>query len=926
MRRIALHALTTFFRTVLPVVVAINLAPPVEGEEPRARETDAAVGEKQRQFVLGVLPVLREKCFSCHGEDAEARESELRLDSRKAMLSGGESGESVLDPSVPEQSLLYRAITWTDLEMPPKENDRLTPQQIAAVRDWIAGGAVWPAAEQIAQIEASNSSGGVRVATRDGLSAGWTNRLYQPQDLWAFQPLQDARPPVTSTGQHPIDAFIDQRIANAGLQSGPTADRANLIRRATLDLTGLPPTQEEVQRFVGDKNPLAREHLVDRLLASKRYGERWAQHWLDVVRYADSAGYANDFQRPHAWRYRDYVIRSFNEDKPYDRFVQEQIAGDELDPSDPDCLLATGFLRMGPWEHTGMAVESVTRQSFLDDVTNAVGETFLGVNMSCFRCHDHKFDPFPTQDYYRFQAIFAPTQFGDRPLDFQSYENTSEFHSGTSRARSQLNEAQGFLDSLDAKTAAARKQLLLKYGVDSVDELSPEVRRMHDRFAGLSDLEKSLNKITRKRLAYFQRELASFRPFAYSVYDGPFPGYNGIQNQATIEMPKAGQGQGSVQPVHVLLGGSLKRPAEEVAPGVLSAVMPQWEVPPDTHGRRLALARWLTHPNNPVPARVIVNRVWQHHFGRGLFATPSAIGKMGAKPTHPQLLDYLARWLIQNDWSIKGLHRLIMTSDAYARSADVPQAARDQDPANALLTYYEPRRLTAEEMRDGLLAATGELNLDMGGPGCLPEINWDVALQPRQIMGTVAPAYQPSTTPRQRNRRTIYAIRTRTLPDPMLAVFNRPGEDLSCAVRDETIVTPQVLTLLNGQFVHDRAIALAHRITETHSGKSSQVEQVFRQLLAREPTPTESEKCVRHLDAMLAHHQSLQITAVPVPTIAKRGMVEELTGNLYQFDDELTLMRDYVSDLKPWQVEPPTRALAELCLVLINSNEFAYVY
>lgn len=889
----------------------------------------AEPAEAEALFANTVHEILKAKCVACHGMDSGELKGELDLSSRLGMERGGESEEPIVVPGKPDEGLLMQAITWEGLEMPPKENDRLTAKQIAAVRDWILGGAPWPRDERIRELRqhASEEGGRVPVRTSGGTTEDWTSRRYEIGDLWVFQPLLK----VALTGDaHPIDELVwrrQERFRNEKdlpkLERSP-ATRRELLIRMTYDLTGLPPTESEMDGFLRDQQPGAVERVIDRLLASKRYGERWAQHWLDVVRYADSAGFANDFERPHAWRYRDYVVRSLNEDKAIDRFIVEQLAGDELDAQDPDCLVATGFLRMGPWEHTGMAVEAVTRQSFLDDVTNAVGETFLGINMSCFKCHDHKFDPLPTRDYYRFQAIFAPTQFGDRALPFQSYENTGGFEIGRARTKALLTEAQQRLAGWSAKAKQGQRKLLEKYAVKTIKELPKELQA-NVRFTGLSDLEKSLQKITNKRVAYYRRELARYEPFAYSVYNGPFRGYAGIQNQPTVKLPSEDKMKGETQEVFILRGGALESPGEKVSAGVLSAVQPEVDIPAD--GRRLALAEWLTDAEHPITARVFVNRVWHYHFGTGLFATPNAVGKMGSKPTHPELLDELTRRFVKQGWSLKQLHRLIMTSETYQQSTrEAPIQWREADPNNENLTHFRPRRLTAEELRDALLFITGELNLEMGGPGCFPEINWDVALQPRQIMGTVAPAYQPSRTPSERHRRTIYAVRIRTLPDPMLEVMNRPGSDFSCAVRNETTVTPQVFALFNGQFAHDRSIALADRIAQREEHPRSRVTKAFQLLLHRSPTDREQDILWRHYEASLLHHERTVPEHVALPTEVTRGMVEELTGNLYEFLDELTLMKDYVPDKKPWQVDAATRALAELCLVLINSNEFAYVY
>jgi hypothetical protein len=689
-----------------------------------------------------------------------------------------------------------------------------------------------------------------------------------------------------------VDAFVSAALMAKGLAPAGEADRLALIRRVTFDLTGLPPAPEEIDAFLADVAPGAWERLVDRLLASPRYGEQWARHWLDVVRYADTSGFSNDFERPHAWRYRDYVVRSFNRDKPYADFVVEQVAGDELDASDPEKLVAAGFLRMGPWEHTAMSVAALTRQHFLDDVTHSTAATFLGLTMRCARCHDHKFDPLPTKDYYRLQAVFASTQFAERDAPFLPSENTRGFDEAKALAQARMKQ-KGFTP------------------VESPDE-DPAIR------------DKSLAKFAKKRSEQFARELLRVEPLAFSVYDGPTRNYHSPTPR--IGMPR--ERTGPVQDVAILKGGLLESPGETVTPGVPGAVPLPGEIPAAAEGRRLALARWLASPENPLEARVIVNRIWQHHFaGKGLVATPNNFGKMGRRPSHPELLDWLARDFVRNGGSIKRLHRLILTSEAYrrgSRPAD-PDALARLDPANDLLSVYPPRRLAAEEIRDAMLAASGELRLEAGGPGVFPEIHWEVALQPRHLMGGPAPAYQPSTDPAQRHRRAIYAFRIRTLEDPLLEVFNRPGTEMSCERRDETTVTPQALALFNGQFVHDRAIALAARLEKSAADLDARIELAFRLLAGRAPSAPERERCRKHVEEMAGRHAGSAPSPVELPRIVRREMLEEFTGKVVRWDEELDLMKGYRRDLKPWDVGPGTRALAELCLVLLNSNEFLYV-
>lgn len=929
---------TPRFQDVVRLVVIVSLAGlsrrvDVSAADPPGLAELPATAMDQQALAQSAVSVLRVRCFGCHGE-GQSLEGNLDLRSRSGILQGGDSGPAVV-PGQPENSSIFQAVLRTgELSMPPKEQNKLAAAEIETLRRWIEQGAVWPEEKPKEEPWHTPKSGGITIATSGGTSRDWTNRRYDPGDIWAFQPIQ--RYPVpwesleASRRQHPIDAFLQRRLQAAGLKSAQPADPRIFIRRATLGLTGLPPTPEEVADFLQDEAPRAYGRLIDRLLDSPHYGEQMARHWLDVVRYADTSGFANDYERPNAWRYRDYVIRSFNADRPYDRFVVEQLAGDELDPDDPEMLIAVGFLRMGPWEHTGMSVAAVTRQQYLDDVTNSVGVTFLGQALRCARCHDHKFDPVPTRDYYRIQAVFTPVQFADRVAPYQPDENTSGFDEARERTERLLQETKDFLASIRKKNRDAIAAFMKERGIDSLDDLPAEERPK--RHFGLTALEMSLEKIYNKRRDYYERELKRYEPYAYSVYSGPFREIR--SNKAVHLMPKNLKGR--VADVFILAGGALDRPGDKVTPGVLSAVAGSndaisptaWNtIPESTVGRRLAFAQWLASPNNTLTARVIVNRVWQIHFGTGLVATPNNFGKMGQRPTHPELLDWLATWFMDHGWSIKRLNRLIMTSAAYQQStrhADLAQI-REIDPNNRLLARFPTRRLAAEEIRDSMLAITGELNPEMGGPGIYPEINWEVARQPRHIMGSVAPAYQPSARPEQRHRRTIYAFRYRTLADPLLEVFNQPSSDVSCERRDETTVTPQVFALFNGQFVHDRALALAARLQRESETLDGQIERGFQLVFGRVPTENEMSSCRNHVLEMREYHQGHPPVEVPIPTSVTRQMVEELTGETFEWTEELDVMKDYIPDLKPWDTSAETRALAELCLVLLNSNEFMYI-
>ncbi|WP_020530303.1 PSD1 and planctomycete cytochrome C domain-containing protein [Flexithrix dorotheae] len=896
-------------------------------------------------FANEVYPLLKAKCFACHGDDPSEIEGGFDIRTLESLMKGGESGLAALVPGHPDKSAIYEAITWEnpDLEMPPKENDRLTDTEVNLVKKWILGGALWPdEAQRMALMENHEwkHSGGIKVATSGALSAEWANRRYKEEDLWAFKPLKKVEVPVAFLREkevNPIDAFIIRKLDSLNIEKTQKADQLTLIRRAAFDLTGLPPTPAEIDLFLNDKSQKAYENLIERLLDSPRYGERWGRHWLDVVRYADSDGYSNDFERPNAWRYRDYVIRSFNEDKPYHQFIKEQIAGDELNPDDPEMLVAVSYLRMGPWEHTGMSVAAETRQLFLDDITNSVGETFFSIPMQCARCHDHKFDPIPTKDYYRLQANFATVQFASMDASYLSFENIKKFEEGKRRYKKLLNEAEQEIDALNEKEEQLAREWMESRGLKYIGKWEraklPEGKRP-PRFYGLSFQELGYKKVLQKRIQRYKWELTRYEAYAHSVYNGPEtkPYHSGRLVKKPENLSKE-----NPKPTFILTGGSVYSPDEKVSPGTISAIQSFLDkaeaiftdsIPEAMDGRRIALANWIAHPKNPLSTRSIVNRVWQNHFGRGIAENANNFGVMGKKPTHPELLDWLTNEFIQNGWSIKKLHKIIMSSEAYQRASnhEAMDDVKEVDPNNNYLAYFTPRRMTAEEMRDAILMVSGELNLEMGGLPVNPEINEEVAMQPRHIMGTIAPAYQPSPTPEQRNRRSVYTYHYRGLPNPMLEVFNAPNSDLSCERRTESTVTPQVFTLFNSQNSFDRSLAMAVRLEAENPSLEAQIKKGIQLAWNREAKLAEIEKGKAYIEKMVAYHQKHPPESRTYPTKVKRHMFEEMTGEAFEFEEKLEVYENYVPDVKPWDVTPETRALGDFCHVLLNSNEFVYIY
>lgn len=931
---------------------------------------DLALADDQADalFVRRVWPLLSEKCLACHGADLAALKGGLDLRTQATTRSGGESRQPAIVPGQPNESPVYLAATrqhddWSP--MPPKEADKLSVAQLRWLRDWIASGASWPNETRAQEITRANAEkwsaeDGVSLKTSGGTSAEWSQRKYKPDGLWAYQPI--VKPSLMQTGAAAIDTLLERRLPN-GATRAPTANARVFIRRASFDLLGLPPTPDEVtafgKAFAKDADAAVKE-LIERLLASPHYGERMAQHWLDVVRYADSSGFANDYERGNAWRYRDYVVRSFNADQPYDQFVREQLAGDEIYQSLPDAkrhsdlLIATGFLRMGPWELTGMEVAKVARQRFLDDVTNSVGETFLAHSLQCARCHDHKFDPVPTRDYYGIQAVFATTQLTERPAPFSSLENTQGFgerrfleqrraeHLATLRELDDVllkNAEQWFVDNKKDATRW-KKAVLMVQNRPVQAERRPDVfstaraammsQRIPEsdfppKLVGFTPEQFGRERVARKGLERQNWEFDRYEPFALAVYSGRTPDLKSVS--APVRIPANRLTTGELEETCILAGGDPFVKGVPVKPGVLSVLnaVPQPPLVEQIEGRRLAFAEWVASPQNSLTTRAIVNRIWMWHFSEPLAGNPNNFGSTGKRPTHPELLDWLAATFVEGGWSVKSLHRQIMLSAAYRRSS--------LGSSNTTVAAFQPRRLTAEELRDAMLAATGELNRELGGIPNRPEINLEVALQPRQVMGTFAAAWVPNPLPTQRHRRSIYALKLRGLNDPLLEVFNAPAPDFSCERRDATTVTPQVFALFNGQGTHARALALAARVV-AELGRTNgapqildeqAIERCFELVFGRLPTNDERTACLTHWRAMQGLHRKSKPKPIQPPLVVRREAVEENTGEKFSFDERLHSNTDFVPDLQPSDCDARTRALAEICLVLFNSNEFCYV-
>jgi hypothetical protein len=723
------------------------------------------------------------------------------------------------------------------------------------------------------------------------------------KNYWFFQPVKQSPVPAVKNKawvKTPIDEFILAKLEENKLQPNPRADKLTLLRRVTVDMTGLPPAQEEIQAFLSDKSPSAWEKVVDRLLASPAYGERWGRHWLDVARYADSNGFKADETRPNVWRYRDYVIKAFNDDKPYDRFVKEQIAGDELYPGNTEALTAMGFNRH--WiDETNAPDLFERRHQTLDDMTTVTGVAFLGMTFGCAKCHDHKFDPILTKDYYRLQAFFANTAFGDGPLPLADPEAKRKYEDQYAAWDAKTKDIRAEMEKIMAPILEDRKKHSATVMTDEVQAvvakdaalrtpLEQQVYHIAEtRFGGLGDPVKALKGDNAKRYAELKGQLASFD----SLKPPPLP-----EGQFMTDL------NATAPPTYILHGGSRFAPGDEVQPGVLSILDPSDAKisPPEgvnSTGRRSALAAWLTDPSNPLPARVMVNRIWHYHFGRGIVATPGDFGKMGARPTHPELLDYLASYFVDNGWSIKKVHRLILLSNAYQEASDYDAKIGDADPDNKLLWRYPRRRMEAEAIRDSMLATAGLLNPQPGGPGVYPPV--PPGLITELSATAVAGGWRTEKDPAQSDRRSVYIFVRRNLPYPLLQEFDTANTFESCDYRKNTVTAPQSLDLLNNELVLDWARSLAGRVlNDSGLAPAAQVDRAFRLAYGRGASAEEQKIAEDFL-------------AKQMPIMAQR-----LAGD---YKSKPPLPANLPQGIDPARAA----AFVDLCHMLMDSNEFLYI-
>lgn len=797
--------------------------------------------------------ILQKNCAGCHGA---ARTSELDLRTAESVLAGGENG-SVLVPGDDDASKLIKLVTHElKPEMPPGK--KLADKDIEILRQWIEAGASFDGFEKTAAA-ASPDKAKAELAKLEDRPITPEERAY-----WAFQAPKRVTPPRATQlawNKNPIDAFLFASMKAKGLKPSPRADRRTLIRRAYLDLTGLPPSPEEVTAFEKDNAPDAWERLVDKLLASPHYGERWARHWLDLVRFADSGGFEFDVDRPDAYRYRDYVVKAFNDDKPYDQFVKEQLAGDEIAPGSADAMVATGFLRLGP---EGGGGGERGRQDSLDDVLTTSTLTFMGLTVGCARCHDHKFDPIPQKDYYRIQAVFYST----KPV---SYPLVAPDVVAANRAETQR------IENLQRPIRRAKSDLEAPYLKVLVDEAvsrlpeymqvawnTPADKRTPGQRLNVQQIKKTLEDDSLSQKLTEKDIVARMSAEDKAKHDSLRAQIRELDKQKPKPFPTAraiGEAGVTAQPSYFLHRGSIDTKGSVMTPGVLSVACDseyQFPTPPadaKSSYRRRGFAEWLVAPNNPLTSRVMVNRLWQHHFGEGIVRTPSNFGKMGEAPSHPELLDWLAVKFMEEassdqrsatrnpqsrGWSMKQMHWLMMTSQAYQMASDDVAANVAIDPENRLFWRMPRVRLEAEIIRDAILAVAGNLDRSLGGPAIYPYIDPKLFQSSTKRTWPGKADDDPATW-----RRSLYVYSKRSIRYPLFETFDQPNLINSCERRNRSTIAPQALLLMNNNFVITEAKFFAERLRkDAGEDAKAQVERAFRLALGRVPTQFELAKAV----------------------------------------------------------------------------------
>ncbi|MBX7167893.1 MAG: PSD1 and planctomycete cytochrome C domain-containing protein [Pirellulales bacterium] len=761
----------------------------------------AAMGD-ELDYAREIQPILLQHCVACHGADEQ--NGSLRLDTATGLAAGGSSGPAIVAQR-PEASRLYLAITHQGdaTPMPPEDQPPLAPEEIERIRQWIAAGAVLPEGAD-AESTAANS-----------------RALH-----WAFQPIRPRPLPAVADAAWPrtgIDAFVLARLEQAQIAPSPPADAATLLRRVYLDLVGLPPTADQLEEFLTDTRPDAYERLVERLLASPHYGERWGRHWLDAARYADSDGYNIDAPRS-IWKYRDWVIDALNRDLPFDQFIVEQYAGDLLPGANPEQCTATGFHRNTLFNGEGGTDREQFRVEAVVDRVATTGTVLLGLTLGCARCHDHKYDPITQREFYE---LFAYLNQDDEPLlELPTAEQAGQL----AVLRPQVADVRRQLDKLDAEFDARQTAWEAALTMEDKGRLPQNVRDI------IYNPPEKRDEAQRKVVADYYRRMDD-------AYRGLTDQYAALlAQQPAVQTTMVLRQRAEPRVTHVHLRGDFLRPGREVVPGTPEVLPPSHPLDP-ARPTRLDLARWLVAPDNPLTPRVTVNRVWQHYFGTGLVETENDFGTQGTPPSHPELLDWLAHQWIEAGWSFKWLHRTIVCSATYRQSSHTRAELAETDPQNRLLARQARIRLDAETIRDCALAASGLLSPKLGGPSVFPH-------QPDGVMQLTQVSRAWEVSPGEdRYRRTLYTYLWRSTPHPLLKTFDAPDTTTACTRRPRSNTPLQALMLLNDAGMFEAAAALANRLQAAPSGSDEErIQLAFRWALARRPASAESARVVRLLE------------------------------------------------------------------------------
>lgn len=862
-------------------------------------------------FERDVRPILKAHCFDCHGEGEELK-GKLDLRLRRLMVAGGESG-SAIHPGAPEKSLLYEKIRSGEM---PKREKKLTSEQIEVIRKWLADGASTARPEPVA------------LAEDEGVTL-------EERAHWAFQPVR--RPPVPEVKDDrvrtPVDAFLSAAMRPRGLSFSEDASKVSLLRRVCFDLTGLPPSPEERRAFLEDNDPDAYERLVDRLLMSPRYGERWGRHWLDAAGYADSDGHSEaDTPREHAHKYRDYVIGSFNADKPFDWFMVEQLAGDELAPEiythaaaavrNPEAiekLVATGFLRMGPdGTGSGGGDQDAIRNQVLADSLKIVSSTLLGLSVGCAQCHDHRYDPIPQVDYYRLRAIFEPA------YDWKNWRTPAQrlisLYTEQDRARAAEVEAEArkLTEEREAKQKVYIAEALDKHLEKFPSELREPLRTAFQTPAEQRTPEQKKLLMDHPSVNINPGVLYQYNQKAADELKGMDAKIAEVRARRPVEefVQAMTEAPGKVPVTYRFHRGDPKQPRESVGPGGLTVLAPpggRLSIPEKAEGlpgtgRRLAFARWLTDGQHPLLARVWVNRVWMHHFGKGLVGTPADFGMLGDRPVHPELLDWLASMFVaearegsrgsEMGWSNKRLHRLILLSTVYRQSSWRDPEREKLDPDNRWYWRKPVQRLDAEVIRDSMLATAGVASWKMFGPPVpvREDLVGQVVVGVDKRQGdNKMPVDVPMGA--EEFRRSVYVQVRRSKPLAFLNVFDAPAMELNCKRREPSTVPTQALMLMNSDFVLQQARHFAERLHREAGGQEKQIDLAFELAFSRQPTHREREAAQVFLGGQISELER---------TIRERENADK-------------------GDKKTAPVEAKREALVNLCQALLSANEFLYV-